>query len=104
MAMIGFKHSSLPGAEGDSSSGAYNEHAFVRMIAQTMQQMTKRGRYFVNVTQLSAAFWKYVPVAVAYGHFKMGDAVAYFNLICSLAEKARVKGELEIKAVVYDEV
>ena len=29
--------------------------------------------------------------------------MAYFHLICSMAELARVKGELEIKAIVYDE-
>ena len=44
-----------------------------------------------------------MPVAVAYKHFKLGHAVAYFHLICSMAELARVKGELEIKAIVYDE-
>ena len=47
MAMIGSKSSSLPGAE-DHDSG---EHAFVAMIGRTMQQMAKRGRYFVNMTQ-----------------------------------------------------
>ena len=30
--------------------------------------------------------------------------MAYFNMICAMAEKARVKGEMDIKAVVYDEV
>ena len=44
-----------------------------------------------------------MPVAVAYKHFKLGHAVAYFHLICSMAELARVKGELEIKVIVYDE-
>lgn len=47
----------------------------------------------MNLTEWSAAFWQYVPVATAYKHFDLGDA---------MAEKARVKGELEIKAVVYD--
>ena len=100
MAMIGSKSSTLPGA--DDAQGCDN--AFMRMIATTMQQMTKKGRYFVNLTQWSAAFWRYAPVACVYGHFKMGDAIAYHNLICAMAERARVKGELELKAVVYDEV
>ena len=58
----------------------------------------------MNMTQWAAAFWQYVPVATAYKHFDLGDASAYFNMICAMAEKARAKGELEIKAVVYDEV
>ena len=44
-----------------------------------------------------------MPVATAYRHCDLVDAGAYFNMICAMAVKARVKGELDIKAVVYDE-
>ena len=99
MAMIGAKSSIPSGAEETGG-----ENAFMRMIAQTMQQMTKKGKYFVNMTQWGAAYWRFTPVACVYGHFKMGDAIDYYKLICAMAERARVKGELELKAVVYDEV
>ena len=73
----------------------------MQVMARTMRQMTRRGRYFVHLTQWSAAFWQYVLVATAYKHSDLGDASVYFYMICAMAEKA---GELEIKAVVYDEL
>ena len=76
----------------------------MQVMARTMSQMTRRCRYFVNMAQWAAAWWQYVLVATAYKHFNLGDVSAYFNMICAMAEKARVKGDLDIKAVVYDEV
>ena len=97
MSMIGSRAGSLPGQD-DAPEGD-----FMQVMARTMSQMTRRGRYFVNMTQWAAAFWQYVPVATAYKHFDLGDAIAYFKMICAMAEQAGAKGELEIKAVVYDE-
>ena len=98
MSLIGSKAGALLGQD-DAPEGD-----FMQVMARTMSQMTRRGRYFVNMTQWAAAWWQYVLVATAYKHFNLGDASAYINMICAMAEPVRVKGELDIKAVVYDEV
>ena len=70
-----------PGQEG-----AHDDRDFIQFMARSMHQMTRRGRYFVNMTQWAAAWWQYVRVATAYKHFTLGDASAFFNIICAMAE------------------
>ena len=81
MSLIGSRAGSLPGQD-DAPEGD-----FMQVMARTMSQMTKRGRYFVNMTQWAAAFWQYVPVATAYKHFNLGGASAYFNMICAMPKR-----------------
>ena len=73
-------------------------------LGQALHKATEGKRCFTSVTQWTAAFFKYVPFAVALGHFSWAQAMMHVQTVLKLAEEEKAEGRGPAMAFIYEDM
>jgi len=69
-----------------------------------LHKATKGKRCSTSVTQWAAAFFKYIPFAVALGHLSWAQAMMHVQIVLKILEEEKAEGRGPTMAFVYEDM
>ena len=73
-------------------------------LGAALRNATESQRFFRSFSQWSAAWWKYVPIAVSVSQLSWVSAIAHADVVAQIVETERAEGRSGYLAFFYDEL